>query len=153
MPRTATILIALLIAAGVSAQRTTRRGLRASQPAATECAAVDTVAVTADSITLSGYDKPLRSRTESMFVSNHTGRTVAGLRLRIEYFDLSGRSLHARECDIAARIPAGSTRQISFPSWDRQLSFYYRLSSKPRRADAAPYNVRCSVIHILTTDN
>ena len=37
-------------------------------------------------------------------------------------------------------IPAGETRKIDFPTWDRQMTFYYCGSPRPR-VSAIPYNV------------
>lgn len=149
----ATIL--LLSAGNLTAQRTTRKGLRTKPvESAKSAASADTVrAVNSGDILLSGYDKPLRSNTESMFAVNNTGQSVSGLRLRIEYMDMSGRQLHSRDVDINCDIPAGATRQLNFRSWDRQHSFVYHRSQRPKRADYSPYDIRCTIIHyIISTD-
>lgn len=80
-----------------------------------------------------------------MFVTNHTGRQIDGVTFTIDYFDLSGRKLHSRTLTVRTTIPAGETRQVSFRTWDRQQSFYYRLSSKPRRADGTPFEVAVKI--------
>ena len=129
-----------------SRQRTTRYRIVA------ECAGVslpaDTSVVT-DSVaylTLSGYDKPLRASHEVLFVSNATGRDVVSVCLDVVYEDMQGRQLHRRRCDVPADVPAGETRQIIMPTWDRQRSFYYKGSTRPKRTEATAYEVRCSVV-------
>lgn len=148
---TALLLIALAFSA--AAQRTTRRGLRVADTPEAEAAIIaDTLHTPLpDSIKISGYDKPLRSSYETMFVTNTTDRHITGLRIQLDYYDTAGNILHSRRCDVAVDIPPATTRQISLRSWDRQNSFYYRLSARPRKADATPYDVRCSILYLLTS--
>lgn len=108
-----------------------------------------------DSISLSGFDKPLRSKRETLFVSNGTATDISGIVVDCDYSDLAGRQLHRRQVTVRCDIPAGQTRQISFRSWDCQEAFHYRLSAKPRRADGTPFDVRCTVVAVIiphTTD-
>lgn len=100
-------------------------------------------------IRLSGYDKPLRSPRESLFVTNRTSYDIDGLILSMTYLDASGRELHSRSITVRCDIPAGLTRKIDFRSWDCQQSFYYKLSPKPRRDGATPYDVKCRVTAII----
>lgn len=93
---------------------------------------------------LAGFDKPLTSLMETVFVTNRTGRDVATFYLTIEYFDRAGRQLHSRSLRADAAVPAGATRILKFPSWDRQKSFYYIQSRKPRTL-ATPFSVTCRV--------
>lgn len=94
-------------------------------------APVDTLdASLLDSIALTGYDKPLRSRRESLFVTNATDVRITGLTLSIDYYDMKGAELHHREVVVPADIPPGATRQITFPSWDHQLTFVYYRSER-----------------------
>ena len=144
------LLLSLLTAYATEAgkvQRTTRRIPRETATKGSAHTTIHTdsciVTSTAD-ISLSGYEKPLRSRTESMFVTNHTSHRLTGLHLTITYHDLQARELHTRALKLSCDIPAGATRMITFPSWDRQQVFYYRLSSKPVRADGTPYDVHCA---------
>lgn len=111
------------------------------------CAApFDTVRVVSQSdIRLSGYDKPLNSRKESLFVTNKTGRELTAVGIRLTYTDMSGRMLHEEVRFIRADIPAGDTRRVEFPSWDRQCSFYYHKGRQPRVANVTPYKVSCKV--------
>lgn len=95
-------------------------------------------------ILLRGYDKPLRSRKESVFVTNTLSDNVSRLHLTITYTDMEGRQLHSAARWVEANIPAGQTRQIFFPSWDKQQSFYYHLSRTPK-TEAAPYRIKASI--------
>jgi len=93
---------------------------------------------------LAGYDKPLRSRHETLLVTNNSTLEVDSLLLTIRYTDLRGRELHQRSVWVEANIDPGSTRQCSFKSWDIQMSYVYRHSVKPRRQHS-PYDVTISV--------
>lgn len=93
---------------------------------------------------VSGYDKPLRSRHETMLVTNHSERDVDSLYITIDYNDLQGRQLHRRGLWVAGDVPSGETRQVTFPSWDVQCSYVYRYSPTPRRLHT-PYDVAVSV--------
>lgn len=94
-----------------------------------------------DSITLSGYDKPLRTTHETLLVTNSTARPVTGIALTINYLDMKGRQLHSRTDTLLIRIPPGETRMLRFPSWDRQQSYYYHLGPEPRSSRFTPYTV------------
>lgn len=93
---------------------------------------------------VTGYDKPLRSRHETMLVTNCGSLDADSLYLSIDYTDLQGRQLHRRALWVAGDVPPGETRQISFPSWDVQCSYVYRHSPQPRRLHT-PYDVTVSV--------
>ncbi len=147
------ILCAATLTAAHSGDNTTRRRLSVdkSRILRTETASLDTL--TDDSLTsniiLSGFDKPLRSTNETLFVRNMTGTDISGLVIELEYSDSKGRQLHKRTVTKACDIPAGETRQICFRSWDRQQSFHYRLSPRPRRADGTPFDVTCTVKAVI----
>lgn len=128
------------------AQRTTRKiPHNVATPSSTSTITdTDSCVITSSSeIGLSGYEKPLRSRNESIFVTNHSDHHITTLHLTLSYRDMQGRELHNRSISISCDIPSGATRLLTFPSWDRQQAFYYRLSSKPLRADGTPYDVHC----------
>lgn len=143
------LFTALMCSITTTAQRTTRRHLKpivttTASPEST--APIDTVNNPSTStLVLTGYDKPLRSTTESMFIKNLTGRHILSVTLHLEYLDMSGRQLHLRDVTIPCDIPPGQTRQITFRSWDRQKSFVYHRSQRPRRADYSPYKINASV--------
>ena len=108
-------------------------------------APVDSVGIAAlDSLHLSGYDKPLRSRSESVFVTNGSSRRLTRLTLSIAYYDMTGRELHKVEVEKGVDIPPGATRQVVFASWDRQLTFVYHRSERSNRG--VKYKVKAAVV-------
>lgn len=151
-----TILVLLLLTAlPLRADRTLRGKLRpvagSTRGATVEkpdsaAAVFDTIPSPApETVRLSGYDKPLGSRVESLFVSNRLDRDIIALEITLTYRDLQGRTLHEATRRVRADIPAAATRRIQFPSWDTQNSFYYRHSRRPRTANVTPYDVTCTV--------
>lgn len=157
MKRLPLILAALLLGAALTTggrnTRTTRSGLhRIPEPVEADTAAAvatveSAVIVRPDSTRLKirGYDKPLRSRRESFFVVNTDTCGFDTLYLTLTYYDSAGRMLHRRSVAVRADVPAGETRNVGIPSWDRQYAFYYYLSPRPARAAATPYRVTVSV--------
>lgn len=147
-------LIALVSSIAIDAQRTTRKGLRVeTHTEIPSREATDTIIPGNGStaITIAGYDKPLRSANETFFITNRSSHNISGLRIRIRYIDTHGRTLHQRECLIQIDIPSGETRQAKIKSWDIQRSFYYKLSTKPQRADGTPFDVECLIISATLT--
>lgn len=133
-------------------QKTTRKKLHATEitkAASRDALSVDTVANPVG-FTLSGYEKPLRSTRETIFVTNSSDTDASGIELEIVYFDIDGRELHRRVVALPADLPLGSTRRIDFSSWDRQQTFYFADGPRPRR-QAYPYTIsaRVTAIHIL----
>lgn len=108
-------------------------------------AQVDSAAMAAlDSLRLSGYDKPLRSRSESLFVTNGASRRLTRLALTIAYYDMEGRELHKVEIEKGVDVPPGATRQVVFASWDKQLTFVYHRSERSSRG--VKYKVKAAVV-------
>lgn len=143
---------ALLIGPQLGARKiaTTRGRLRT---AVTETQTCDSAVATGDSaMILRGYDKPLRSSKESIFVTNTLDLGVTAVHITIDYTDLQGRQLHRRARWIATDIPPRQTRQLSFPSWDRQQAFYYHLS-RPPRSSAAPYRITAVIDSVTVRGN
>lgn len=145
------ILLIISIVSGLSdcdarSRRTTRsnvgkRSLRISGAAP----ACDTIVMPDTSmIRLYGYDKPLRSSRETVFITNLTDRDINSLSLTTQYIDSKGRQFHEVTRRIDVDIPAGSTRKTDYPSWDKQQSFYY-IGSKRSRSAGVPYHVCQSV--------
>lgn len=138
-------LLVMLPQADGRRRNTTARKLRTEAPKAqteTTVEPFDTVAAMPDSIRFYGYDKPLRSTRETLFVSNcSASRTVAAVIFTIDYTDTSGRQLHRRRVVQRTEIPPGETRKLDFPSWDRQQTFRYLFSPKTR-ASSIPYDVK-----------
>lgn len=140
------LLIAATIAAPLHARRqnTVRKGLKADPHrlvAVERAAGFDTVAAPVDSVRFSGYEKTLRSTRETVFVTNFAGREIERLIFTVEYFDVHGRLLHKERRNLYGGIPAGETRKMDFPAWDRQGAFYYVGSPRPR-VSARPYSVK-----------
>lgn len=103
-----------------------------------------------DEIHLSGYDKPLNSRKESLFVSNRLDRSITAVSINLIYKDMNGRTLHEVTREVRAEIPAAGTRRIEFSSWDKQNSFYYHKGRKPRVDNVTPYDVSCTVVYYVS---
>ncbi len=142
------VLIFLVYSFTAYADKTTRRGLKVA-PAKETVVKSDTLDLFVPSpgmIRLSGYDKPLRSTKESIFVTNASRRTLRFIDLEITYFDESGRQMHKRNIKLSVNIPGGETRQLTFPSWDKQRNLYYVRSGKPRISDGTPYSISAKVI-------
>lgn len=143
------LLIILATATSAAAQRTSRQRLRPDVPAAaaTPPAPMPTaVAMSGDSVavSLAGYDKPLRSARESFHAVNADTLDIVGMTLTFTYMDTSGRMLHRCSRHIDADIPAGETRMVTVPSWDRQKVFYY-INSAPARSAGTPYDVTIDI--------
>ena len=96
-------------------------------------------------ITVSGYDKPLRSYRETLLLTNGTEREVLSIALTIIYIDMQGRQLHQRTDTLTAKIPSGETRMVRMSSWDTQHSYYYHRGQRPRTANVTPYDISCRV--------
>lgn len=135
---------------GQRRERTTRRGLqRVAVTSQATTADADTIVPSAGMITLSGYDKPLKSSKESIFVTNRSRRTVSDIEVSLTYLDPQGRQLHERHITITIALPPGQTRQFYFPSWDKQRAFFYELSGKPRTSDGSPYKIKATPVRAI----
>lgn len=138
----------------VCAQNTMRRGLKLRGQEATNTAvsvACDTVSAPTF-VAVSGYDKPLRSRRESVFVANSdTARTLHSVELEITYTDMQNHMLHRRTKWVTANAAPGERRLLTFPSWDVQCVFYYHQNQPYRpRTQATPYKVSIRVLRATT---
>lgn len=143
-----TLLIIILLSglfSPISAEQTTRKRLKPKsiQSEIIACS-YDTIVPDSTKIIIAGYDKPLSSRHEAFFVTNHYDKELKVLEITFNYYDLSGRQLHSITKTINCEIPAGETRQLHIPSWDKQFSFYYYLSPRPRR-QATPFIVKHTI--------
>lgn len=161
MTRISILIICAIVASSVtSAQRTTRKNLHPKSAVVAETVAgqqLDTLAAPdRSSISVNGYDKPLRSRRETFFATNNSEKDIARMAFTIEYLDSRRRMLHKMSRNVAIAIPAGETRQVSVRSWDEQFNFYFHRSTVPQRAQqATPYDIRLEVdtIFFETTQN
>ncbi|MCM1451643.1 MAG: hypothetical protein NC102_05255 [Clostridium sp.] len=145
------LILALLVvtAATAWAQRTTRPGLK---PLAKEESSARADTIPGGCVSISGYEKTLRSTKESILCTNIGVDTISSIAISIEYLDMEGRQLHRRELQLACPdpIPPGQTRQLEFKSWDSQKVWYYRLSEPPRtKSQATPYDIRISPVFAL----
>lgn len=131
------------------ADKTTRHKLKVSQDCDTAISAVfDTIVPDSGMIAIAGYDKPLNSRKETFFVTNHYARSLKSLTVELNYYDMQSRQLHSAVHSIVCEIPKGETRQVQVKSWDVQSGFYYYLSAKPRR-QATPFIVKQRVLKVV----
>lgn len=145
-----TLVLLLLLAlsgAPLSARRqnTTRTGLQPGRTESTAPRDSTIVAVPSANLVVAGYDKPLRSRYETFFVTNNDTCEVRGLAITFTYYTPGGRMLHRASHSPIQTIPAGQTRQVKVRSWDVQQNFYYHLSPVPRRDGAAPFTVTMKI--------
>ena len=136
-------------------QRTTRLNLKTSDRNTMAQLQYDTLNVDSAEVKFSGYEKPLRSHRETMFVANNSKDTIKAMTLSIGYYDTSGNMLHQREVNITTNIIPGQRRMIDFPSWDKQQVFYYIKSvpSSRTRGSATPYTITVTPILILAGRN
>lgn len=147
------LMLAIAVCVSVLAQQTTRKGLKALPKAETEkstttvAEALDTiVSPDANAFDINGYDKPLRSRRETFFATNNSGKRLDAMAFTIRYYDNKRRMLHSASHRVSVDIPSGETRQVSLRSWDPQFNFYYIRSAVPQRAtQATPYDVTITV--------
>lgn len=149
---TLALIIACIASAGARTIRTTRnvprdRSVRTHTGQQEQ---YDTITAPIDSVTLSGYEKPLRSATESVFITNSSERHIIGVVITTAYYDMSGRLLHKATRRHTTDIPPGETRQITYRSWDIQKSFYYCGSPQPRVA-AVPFDIKQRVDTLFTS--
>ncbi len=146
------IMVALLCVSSAMAnrQRTTRKKLK---PAKQEqvCKADTLMCKSDDEITLSGFDKLLKSAKETFFATNNTNHDITGIEIEITYTDMSGRMLHKRKCFVETDIPSGETRHITISTWDAQRTFYYYRSSTQKHSNGTPFRVKCKVLRFTST--
>lgn len=100
-----------------------------------------------DQVTYSGYDKPLTSNKETIFITNNTDKELTAVSFYINYIDVNGRQIHRAYHSLDISIPAGETRMVSFRSWDVQNSFRYKNSRDSRR-DSYTYTIELDPVSI-----
>lgn len=88
-------------------QRTTRGKVSGRNVAEPAKAAVDSIIIPDSSeVLLYGYDKPLRSRQETVFVANNTLHDITALIFTTRYIDTKGRQFHQQSRRVRADIPS-----------------------------------------------
>lgn len=148
------VLLTMTAALFCAAQYTTRPDLQ-PQPAVTSPAAAADTAV-ADTlrgeqaqaiVTVTGYEKPLRSTKETVLIRlSDDAPVLSAVVLDIEYRDMSGNALHRRSVTLPISQEAGQTRMHVFRSWDVNRVFYYHLNRPPRTtAQGTPYKIAMTV--------
>lgn len=143
--------IALMVLFSAGAERSTRQRLKVKpkvESLGVSSVKADTILPDTAKVVVAGYDKPLMSRKESFFVTNGYDSTITVIVIEFNYADMSNRQLHTSTHKVNCCIPAGETRQIYVSSWDKQLSFYYYQSAKPRR-QSTPYKVSCRLLGVV----
>lgn len=101
-------------------------------------------------VRLSGYDKPVRTDRETIHVTNNTGRNILELTFDITYYDMQGRMLHNTTVTVSCDIAAGDTQMLTWPTWDRQYSFCYEQSRRPRAPRTATlYTITATPVSAL----
>lgn len=144
------LIFACAVGSYARRQRTTRQGLKER----IEYTAVrtDTLELTSDTlVTFSGYDKTLRSRSESVLALNSSADTIVSLTIEITYKDMQGRQIHRRRVTSRQVIPPSERRMLTFASWDKQNSYYY-FRSEPGRVryqSVTPYQVDIRPVRAL----
>lgn len=145
-------IILISIASVLLVAQNTRRGTMVVEPEIEEGLTADTivqdtiVAPLSSQIEVNGYDKPLRSRRETFFVTNNTEQAINSLVFTITYYDSKHRQLHSATHRAGVAIPTGQTRQLNLKSWDVQQQFYYSRSTVPLRTQqASPFDVTINI--------
>lgn len=106
---------------------------------------------TDSTVTVAGFEKALRSKRETMFVTNHSRDTITALWLTADYTDTLGRQLHRQSRPINVDLPPGQTRRIEQPSFDRDGMFYYYQTPPARSTTAAtPFKVTVHIDSLKT---
>lgn len=146
-------IFAVLLSCCISAHadNTLKRNLKRKSVETVESTELkqDTLRTVIGEVRLAGYEKPLRSSHESIFITNNDERILKCVVLNIEYLDEQGRQLHQREIEIECEVPSGETRQLTFPSWDKQKTTYYYLSPKARTSNGTPYRVKSRPVLLI----
>lgn len=133
-------LLLCLLTASISARVRTRR----TYNPADSFFVADTIVPSRHDVVLSGYDKPHRSSSETFFMTNNSERDIIDAVITINYYDTDSTLIHSRSVHTRSIVPAGETRAINIPSWDRQQSFRH-IDSRAGRSPSTPYFVRQSV--------
>lgn len=148
------LIMATLTVVGATPRRTARTLRKATSMVRVDTVVVvpespyDTIVPALGTVRISGFEKTIRSRKESFFMTNNSVDTLQSVHLDIEYRDTRGRQLHKRTLWIEVAVPPGQTRRCDIPSWDRQQTFYYKIHPRPRRNDAVPFDVSISVAEV-----
>lgn len=115
---------------------------------------LDTVTAGCDTLlTIADFAKPLRSRIETMRLTNHGDGRLAAAVVTIRYTAVDGTPLTVRQLRLPLDLPAGETRMHDFPSFDRQQRFRHRNSPAPRRAESQVFDVSIGIDSLFYYSN
>lgn len=145
--RPALFLVALSFAAFTAAGQHLARPKAKVRPVETVQATHSAYTLPANCVRITGYDKPLRARRESMIVTNCGDQPFDSVRLTMTYTDDRGTLLNTRTITVAARLEPGKAKSVSIRSWDVNNSYYYFLTP-PARAAGTPYRLSVSALPI-----
>lgn len=98
------------------------------------------VGVSADAVSLRGFNKRASDAKESFFITNNLKHRISAVRLLMRYTTAGGEMLHERTVTIPVTLNAGDTQLVSIKSFDIQRLFYYFAGPKPRKS-ATPFKV------------
>ena len=93
-----------------------------------------------DLISIAGYNKTIKDKDETFYVTNNTDFHLSRLVLQFSYYTLKDEMLTEKEYVVECDIPAKATRQLAVKSFDVHHNHYYHKSRRPTR-DAIPYKV------------
>lgn len=144
-------LMVAAMALSAVADDTTRRGLKRKEPrqATVVTTLTDTISALGGEVIISGYDKPLTSRSETFHVTSVMPDTITGLTLRLVYTDVAGRRLHEVTRKVNCLIPPYDTRMVSLPSFDTQCRYFYARGKQSRASGVTPFEVTIRPVTIL----
>lgn len=95
-------------------------------------------------VRLCGYDKTANANVETIFISNLSTDTLSSISFTIKYLDNHNREIHRRNVAQQVEVLPSTTHKIDIPTWDRQHTYYYRHSAKPRKP-ATPYSISTTI--------
>ena len=126
--------------------------LTAVTPSA-DCDTITDRTVIGTIVKISVYQKTVRSRVESMMLTNLTKTdTIKSLTVDLNYTSTDGQQLNRREVTVTVTVPPGETRHVSFTSWDRQQLFYYHATPPSRRTDRTrPFHIAITPLTLVLT--
>lgn len=104
-------------------------------------------------ITVSGFDKPLHSWHESMFVTNNLdSAAIEKAIVTIDYHNAADSvKIHSRRVTVDRHIPPHATQNVTFGSWDRQQSFRYQHTTSGDKRRGRAFYVRLHVDSVITS--
>lgn len=149
MRKYAILYVLIFTALFAGAQKMRRKNLKAI-PQTTTIATHKVDTLDQACVRITGYDKPLRARRETMIATNLSTQPFDSIHLQINYTDKQGNPLHSRQLTVKAHINPGQAQNIAIPSWDPNNTYYYFLSP-PSRSTGTPYSLSIKALPIVIT--